>query len=73
MKQSEINTLRVGDKVTHKRYGTCEVVDMVPGFGPVILPLSPVDRRQLSTDYRTTPDCPLLETTNRMITGRVTP
>lgn len=50
MKSIELSKLKPGDKVVHKRYLNCEIVDKVPGFGPVIKPTELLGQLRLKED-----------------------
>ncbi len=57
MKTSELEKLKVGEDITHKRYGVCEVRDIQYSlgsfFGVVIRPKTDRGKRQLLIDSRT--------------------
>lgn len=52
--------LKKGEIVRHKRYGLSKVENIVPEFGPVIIPSTIYGRLLLKTDSGC-PDCPINE------------
>lgn len=78
MKTKEIYSLKKGEKVNHKHYGICTVEETIPEFGVTIIPDSD-DKQQLLKSQADTvamfqnypKGTPLLETSFRLITGRV--
>jgi len=78
MKTKEIYELQKGDKIIHKYYGICIIDSIIPDFGVTIIPLSDEKqellKRQADTVemFRQMPKgTPLLETSFRLITGKV--
>lgn len=71
MKAKEIYSLVEGEKVNHKHYGACTVDGIIPDFGVRIIP-DTEDGLNLLRYQSGMPDgTPLLETSFRLITGRV--
>jgi hypothetical protein len=67
MKRKEFISLRSADKVMHKHYGVCTVVEYVPYFGPTLLPDTDKGKALLSRDSGASPETPLLETSLRLL------
>ena len=78
MKSKEIYQLKKGDKINHKHYGICSVEGTIPEFGVIIIPLLD-EKQELLKRHADTVEMfrhmpkgtPLLETSFRLITGRV--
>lgn len=75
MKEAEIYQLKKGDKINHKHYGICLVIEVVPGFGVKIIPETN-NKQELLKKHADTVEMfqhipkgtPLLETSFRLIT-----
>lgn len=78
MKKKEIFELEAGDKINHKHYGVCTVVEVIPEFGPTLRPDTCESQVMLKNQadtvemFRTMPvGTPLLETSYRLILSKV--
>lgn len=78
MKAKDIYSLKKGDKINHKHYGICTVKGTIPQFGVTIIPDTDEKQQILKQQadtvkmFRDYPKgTPLLETSFRLITGRV--
>lgn len=78
MKAHNIYALVKGDKINHKHYGVCTVHEIVPNFGPAIIPdsdeMKDLMKAQMDTvqQFQGYPKgTPFLETSFRMITRKV--
>ena len=67
IKKKDIYQLKCGDKINHKHYGVCEVKDVIPEFGPVIVPITKQGKELLSMQSGSSINTPLLETSFRLI------
>lgn len=71
MKSEQIYSLKKGEKVNHKHYGICTVDGTIPEFGVKIIPDSKAGLLLLRNQSGMPDGTPLLETSFRLITGRV--
>mgnify|MGYP007068352626 CR=1 FL=1 len=71
MKTKEVYELQKGDKINHKHYGICKVDSIIPDFGPCIIPESKEGLALLKYQSGMPDGTPLLETSFRLIIGRV--
>jgi hypothetical protein len=78
MKTKDIYELKKGDKINHKHYGICKVEGIIPHFGVLIIPFSEEKQELLKRQgdtvemFRHMPKgTPLLETSFRLITGKI--
>jgi hypothetical protein len=71
MKNKDIYSLRNGDKVSHKHYGVCVVDHVIEDFGPVLIPESREGQALLSYQTGMPVGTPLLETSFRLIIGKL--
>lgn len=71
MKSKEIYSLVKGEKVNHKHYGICMVDGIIPEFGVTIIPESQEGLALLKYQSGMPNGTPLLETSFRLITGKV--
>ena len=78
MKTKDVYELKKGDKINHKHYGICVVEGTIPEFGVTIIPISDEKQELLKRQADTVEmfqhmpkGTPLLETSFRLITGRV--
>lgn len=71
MKQKEFDTLQVGDKVQHKRYGLMTVQEFIPDFGPTLTADGKEGCELLASDSGMPYGTPFLEDSPRMLTSKV--
>jgi hypothetical protein len=78
MKKKEVFELKEGDKINHKHYRVCVIKEVIPEFGPVIIPESCEGLVKLKNDadtvemFRTYPiGTPHLETSYRLILNKI--
>ncbi|HBL74277.1 MAG: hypothetical protein A2W90_18155 [Bacteroidetes bacterium GWF2_42_66] len=71
MKTIEVFELQKGDRINHKHYGICQVDSTIPEFGVCIIPESEESLTLLSRQLGMPIGTPLLETSFRLITGKI--
>jgi hypothetical protein len=71
MKTKEVYELQKGDRINHKHYGICTVDSIIPDFGPCIIPESKEGLDLLRFHSGMPNGTPLLESSFRLIMGRV--
>jgi hypothetical protein len=71
MKTKEVYELKKGDKINHKHYGICTVDSIIPDFGTCIIPESKEGLDLLRFHSGMPNGIPLLETSFRLIMGKV--
>lgn len=72
MRSKEIYSLKKGEKISHKHYGVCTVDGTIQDFGVTIVPDSKEGLALLRNQSGMPDGTPLLETSFRLITGKVT-
>ena len=78
MKAKQIFALEPGQKINHEHYGVCTVEEIIPDFGPTLIPdtyygkmvlKKQTDTVKMFRDYPI--GTPLLETTIRLILNKI--